>query len=166
MVTIIAAVAENRVICLENRVPWRLSSDFQMFKRTTMGHPLIMGRKTFESLPGILPGRPHVVITHQLGYQQEHPDIAVAHSLKEAIKIARMLSGGDEVFISGGSEIYKEGFAYANRLMITRVYASPGGDIFFPDFDKSQWILEKSEMQVRGEKDQHNFSFEIYRKKE
>lgn len=133
-VTLIAAVGRNGVIGAAGGMPWHLPEDFAYFRRTTMGHPMVMGRRTFESIGRVLPGRRTIVITRQRDWH--HPGVETAHSLAEALALA---GPADEVFICGGGEIYAEAMPWAHRLLITEVDQEPEGDVRFPDIDPSQW---------------------------
>jgi dihydrofolate reductase len=132
MINLIAAVAENRVIGAGNRLPWRLSADLKRFKALTMGHTLIMGRKTFDSIGRPLPGRTTIVVTRDRGWTRE--GVVAAHSLDEALSRA---SG--EIFVAGGGEIYAQAMARADRLYLTQVKARFDGDAFFPPIDPAIW---------------------------
>ncbi|WP_025763764.1 dihydrofolate reductase [Dyadobacter tibetensis] len=132
--SIIVAVAENGVIGRENSLIWRLSADLKRFKQLTMGHPMIMGRKTFESIGKPLPGRTSIVITRQKDF---HPEgVVVAYSLQEAIACAKSLDA-ESAFVIGGGEIYRQALPYCNQLFITRVMTDVEGDTYFhlPDLD-------------------------------
>jgi dihydrofolate reductase len=133
-VTIIAAVAANGVIGKDNRMPWHLPEDLKRFKALTMGHPMIMGRKTWESLPGRLPGRPHIVVTRNPHYQAE--GAIVVASLAAAIKAA---GDTDEVFVIGGAQLYGQALAIADQLQLTEIAAEFSGDTRFPDYDREAW---------------------------
>jgi dihydrofolate reductase len=133
-VTLIAALGRNRVIGRDGAMPWHLPEDLKHFKHTTMGHPMVMGRKTFESIGRVLPGRRTIVITRQQGWH--HPDVEAAHSLPEALSLA---GPGDEVFVVGGGEVYREAMPFAQRLVLTEVHDSPEGDTFFPEWSRRQW---------------------------
>ncbi|MEO8757900.1 MAG: dihydrofolate reductase [Devosia sp.] len=139
-VAIIAAVAANGVIGNSNGIPWRLPSDFAHFKRMTVGKPLIMGRKTFESIGRPLPGRTNIVVTRQEGYQ---PDgVIVVRSLEAALDEAQAIAANDranEVMIGGGAEIYAQALPIADRLYITHVGANPEGDAHFPPVNMDDW---------------------------
>ena len=139
-VAIIAAIAENGVIGDGNHIPWRLPGDFAHFKRMTMGKPLIMGRKTFESIGRPLPGRTNIVVTRQEGY---HPDgVIVISSLDEALERAQEIAQTDranEVMIGGGAEIYRQALPFADRMYLTQVMLEPQGDTYFPPIDFEQW---------------------------
>lgn len=132
--TLIAAVARNGVIGRDNQLPWKLSEDLKHFKALTMGHPMIMGRKTWESLPGILPGRPHIVVTRNPDY------VAAGATVVTSLHAAVTAAGDtDEVFLIGGAELYAQAFEFADRLQLTEIDADFEGDAFFPNWDRSQW---------------------------
>jgi dihydrofolate reductase len=133
-VTLIAAVGRNGVIGADNAMPWHLPEDFAFFKRTTMGHTMVMGRRTFDSIGRVLPGRRTIVVTRQ--HDWSHPDVETAHSLVDALDLA---GPADEVYICGGGEIYAEAMPFAHRMLITEVDQSPEGDVRFPDIDISDW---------------------------
>ncbi|MBU1236839.1 MAG: dihydrofolate reductase [Gammaproteobacteria bacterium] len=132
--TLIAAVAKNGIIGRDGKLPWHLSEDLKRFKTLTMGHPLIMGRKTWESLPGKLPGRPHIVVTRNPAYVAQ--GATIAPSLHAAVAAA---GETDEVFVIGGAELYAQAFEYADRLQLTEIDADYEGDAWFPEWDRSQW---------------------------
>ncbi len=134
-------MAQNRVIGNKDQIPWHIPEDFQFFKKTTMNHPMIMGRKTFESLPGVLKGRTHIVISRN-GY--DHPEAIGAKSLDEALAKGKELAqqdGKDEVFIIGGGEIYRQTMPIIDRLYITLIHRDYEGDTKFPDFDWNDWAV-------------------------
>jgi dihydrofolate reductase len=160
-ISIIAAVAENGIIGRGGQLPWRLSADLQRFKRLTMGHAIIMGRRTWESIGRALPGRRSVVVTRQPDYNPGVTEIAVAASLDDALRLAEG-SNESEAFIIGGGELYREAILRADRLYFTRVLAKVEGDTRFPEFDWSQWQLTESELQRADEKNDHPFNFEIH----
>jgi dihydrofolate reductase len=130
----IAAVGRNGVIGNGPQIPWHLPEDFRFFSRTTMGHVLVMGRRTFESIGRALPGRRIIVVTRQLSWS--HPDVELAHSLEEGLAMAR---SAEEIFVAGGGEIYAEAMPLAERLLVTEVDLEPEGDVFFPQIDASTW---------------------------
>ncbi len=139
-------MSRNRVIGRGNGLPWRLPKDMQFFMTSTMGHPVIMGRKTFESMKAPLPGRTNIVVTRNDEYRRE--GIRVAADLATALTIAReqcRADGVDEVFIAGGAEIYRAALALATRLYVTEVDADIEGDTFFPEFDWRPWRRLSSE---------------------
>jgi dihydrofolate reductase len=140
--SLIAALAENRVIGIDNRMPWHLPGDFKYFKATTLGKPIIMGRKTWDSLGRPLPGRLNLVVSRQPGLQLEGAE--VFSSLDAAIVRAEAWAheqGVDEVMLIGGAQLYAQALERADRLYLTRVGLSPEGDAWFPEFDASQWQL-------------------------
>lgn len=153
-VAIIAAVAENGVIGASGDMPWRIPSDFAHLKRVTMGKPLIMGRKTFESIGKPLPGRTNIVVTRQTGYQ---PDgVIVVSDLESALTHAKTIAetdGVDEVVIFGGAEIYRQGMPLADRLYITHVALAPEGDTYFPEIDPEVWTIVETPPIEKSEKD-------------
>lgn len=158
--SIIAALSTNNVIGRNNDIPWRLSTDLKRFKALTMGHHLLMGRKTYESVGRPLPGRVTVVITRQEGFAPE--GVTVVHSLEEAIRVAAAANDA-EAFIAGGAEIYQQSMHRADRMYLTRVHADVEGDTFFPDFDDvSEWRLTDAEHFDADEKNEHPFSFLTY----
>lgn len=155
----IAAVAENNGLGKDNRMIWHLPDDFKRFKRLTTGHHIIMGRKTFESFPKPLPNRTHVIVTRQ---QDFHPDgCLVVHSIEEAL----MISPKDEdVFIIGGGEIYNLAMPFADKLEITRVYASFEADAFFPEIG-AEWELAEEDFHPIDDNHAWSFTFETYLRK-
>jgi dihydrofolate reductase len=132
-VTVVAAVARNGVIGSSNDLPWYIPEDLKHFKALTMGHTLVMGRKTYDSIGRPLPGRTTIVITRQPDWSVE--GVMVARSFEEALKLA----DGNDVYVAGGGEIYALALPYADRLELTEVDQTPDGDIHFPTVDWSQW---------------------------
>lgn len=136
----IVAMAQNRVIGINNSLPWYLPNDLKYFKAVTMGKPVIMGRKTFESIGRPLPGRPNIVISTNPAYQAE--GIQVVTSVEAARELARHLvaiNGGSEAMVIGGEQIYRLFMDSLDRLYLTEVMASVEGDAWFPEFDESAW---------------------------
>ena len=136
----IVAMASNRCIGKDNTLPWRLPADLKRFKQLTMGHTLVMGRKTYESIGRPLPGRTTVVVTRQRDYAPE--GVRVAHSLEQALELAR---GDDEAFIAGGADLYRQALERVRRLYLTRIDRDYPGDTFFPEMDLSGWRLVTEE---------------------
>lgn len=132
-VTMIAAVGRNGVIGDGLTMPWHLSEDLKFFKRTTMGHPMVMGRRTFDSM-GALPGRRSIVVTRQ--HDWAAPGVEVAHSLPDALAL---VADAEQVFVVGGGEVYRQAMAYAARLLVTEVDQSPDGSVTFPQIDLADW---------------------------
>lgn len=138
---LVVAMAENRVIGRDGGLPWHIPGDLKLFKQTTMGKPIVMGRKTWESLGRPLPGRPNIVITRDAGYKAEGAD--VANGLDQALDLAASLAadlGTDEVMVIGGAEIYRLALPKADRLYLTEVALAPDGDAHFPEFDQNEWV--------------------------
>jgi dihydrofolate reductase len=162
IVSIIAAMDRNRGIGVDNRLPWRLSADLKRFRELTMGHHIIVGRKTFESIMQIggkpLPGRRMIVVTRDRSYRAEGCD--VTHSVEGAITLASE-RGESEVFICGGAEIYAQSIEVADRMYLTLVDAEVAADTFFPEFDEREWGDRESVYQPADEKNQYPFTFKL-----
>jgi len=156
-ISLIVALAENGVIGRDGDLPWRLSSDLRRFKSITMGHHIVMGRKTYESINRLLPGRTTVILTRMPGYHVE--GAIVADSLNAAID---KIEGDDEVFIIGGAEVYRQSIGTAERLYVTAVQADVDGDTYFPDIDWQQWQLIEEELHSADEKNEYDFCFRVY----
>ena len=148
MISMIVAVAANGVIGRDNKMPWHLSEDLKYFKRVTMGKPVVMGRKTFESIGKPLPGRPNIVITRNP--QWGHPDILVANSIGQALDLARLAGAGDEVMVIGGAEIFNAVAPLAQRLYYTEVKRDYDGDAFFSKPDPAHWREVSREEHAEG----------------
>jgi len=156
--SIIAAVSDNDVIGRGNRIPWRQSTDLKRLKSLTMGHHMLMGRKTFQSLERPLPGRTIIVITRDPNFRAD--GVLTAHSLERAIDLAGLDS---EPFIAGGSQIFEQALHRADRMYLTRVHTEIEGDAFFPEFDDvTEWILIDSEHCEADEKNEFPYSFLTY----
>ncbi|HZW45189.1 MAG TPA: dihydrofolate reductase [Dermatophilaceae bacterium] len=151
-IILLAAVGANHVIGREGEMPWHLPEDLAHFKATTMGHTLVMGRKTYDSIGRALPGRRTIVMTSQIGWHA--PSVEVAHSLAEALALA----GPTEVYIVGGGDVYQQAMPFADRLMLTEVDQSPEGDVVFPTIDLAHW-RETSRQAHEG------FAFVTYERK-
>ena len=162
IVSSIVAVAKNGVIGDGADIPWRLSTDLKFFKKTTTGHHVIMGRKTFASMGRPLPNRTNIVLTRDPHFIAT--GIIVAHSIEEALTIAYN-NDEEEVFIMGGGEIYQQSQAYWDKAYLTRVLLEPKGNVVFPELEKENWQLVSSEPQIAGEKDECDFVFEVHERK-
>jgi dihydrofolate reductase len=162
-VSIIAAISKNNVLGKENKLLWHLPKDFKLFKETTLGHPIIMGRKTFESLPKALPGRTNIIVTGDRNYVKE--GAVVTHSLEDAIKVG--LSENQKVFICGGGQIYKEALDknLVDKIYLTEIDVEVEGDAFFSTFDKSNWEITKKECHQKDERHSFDFCFVEYLRK-
>jgi dihydrofolate reductase len=162
-ISLIAAMGENRVIGGSGHIPWRLPADFKHFKELTIGHPIVMGRKTFESIGKALPGRTNIVITRDKSYR--HDGIVVAASPEAALSAAATAEGADEVFVIGGAEIYRLFLPKASVVYLTKVLGAFEGDAFFPELDKEKWELVSEEKHMADEKNALPFAFQVYENK-
>jgi dihydrofolate reductase len=152
IVTLIVAMAENRVIGRDGKLPWHIPADLKRFRALTMGKPMIMGRKTFESLPGLLPGRRHIVLTRDPDWQAEGAE--VAHDVGAAL----VMAGGPEVAVIGGAEIFRMFLPIADAIELTMIHQPIPGDTFMPPWDERHWFEASRETHKR-DGDQPAFSF-------
>jgi len=163
---LVAAVARNRVIGANGGLPWRLSSDMKHFKALTWGKPLVMGRKTFESIGRALPGRETIVVTRDPAFAS--PGVLIADSLEAGLDLAHERAramGADQVIVAGGGEIYAQTIARASRLFITEVALDAMGEARFPPIDPREWREIKRETGERGPRDQADFAFVDYERR-
>ena len=158
IISLIVAMDQANGIGKGGRVPWHLHDDLQRFKRLTLGHHVIMGRKTFESLGRPLPGRTNIVITRKTGYAI--PAGLIAGSLNKALELAEE-AGETEAFVIGGGEIYTQALPLAQRIYMTRVEALPGCDTFFPSYDAAEWESVESSFQPANSTSQFDSTFYI-----
>jgi dihydrofolate reductase len=163
-ISIIVAVAKNGVIGVDGHVPWRLRDDMQRFKSTTMGHYLIVGRRTWESIGRPLIGRKMVVITRQADYRVPQ-GLQVRHSLEDALELAKA-SGETETFIGGGAAVYAEALPMASRMYYTQVQAEPAGDTYFPKWPREAWRSMGCDDYLAGESNQFSFRWCLFERKE
>jgi len=168
IVAVYVAIAENGVIGREGGLPWRLSTDLKRFKAGTMGKPIIMGRKTWESFPRRpLPGRLNIVVTRDKTYQAEGGE--TVSSLEDAITLARIrarcMANVDELCVIGGGQIYAQALPLADRLHVTHVLGSVDGDTVFPEIDPAIWRLVSAEDVPAGEKDTHATRYAVYERR-
>lgn len=148
MLSIIAALNENLVIGKDNKLPWHIPEDLKRFKKLTTGKTIIMGRKTFESLPGILPNRKHIIITGNMDYNYDNDNVEIVHNIDEILKYEDCK---DEVFIIGGGKIYEEFLPHCKKLYLTKVHLKQSGDTYFPKFNMSDYkILENEKHEADG----------------
>lgn len=156
-IIVIAATNVKNVIGFKNTIPWRLPLDFKRFKKETMGHPLVMDRNTFESLPRILPGRKHVVISNTI--KSADPSVEIVSSFEKTVDYAKSLNTG-KVFIAGGAEVFRKGLDIADKIMLTKVLSSRHeGDVFFPEFNENDWETIFYEHHKKEPKHSDDFSF-------
>lgn len=174
LISIIAALSTDYVIGQNNDMPWQLPADMRYFVRTTKGHPIIMGRKCFESIGSKpLPKRQNIVITRNPNF--EAVGCIVVHSLEKALTVAKTYcpetvppsieDDEAEVFVIGGGEIYKQALSIADRLYLTHIdVAVPEGDVFFPEFDENNWEVIKKEAHQKDEKNPHDYTFVVLKR--
>jgi len=155
IISLIAALATDRVIGMENAMPWHLPGDLAWFKRNTLNKPVIMGRKTFESIGRPLPGRLNIVISSKPG---EHEGVTWATSVDAALAAA---GGVEEVMVMGGGRVYEQFLPMANRLYLTHIDAEVEGDTHFPDYEPDDWESTFSEFHDADEQNSHGYCFEI-----
>lgn len=160
-ISLIVAQGLNRVIGCNNSMPWHIPEDLQYFKRTTMGKPVIMGRKTFDSIGRPLPKRPNIVVTRQPEWQAD--GVKVTNSLEQALSLAPTMCNSSEIMIIGGAEIYRQALPLANRLYITQIKASFEGDAFFPEWDVTEWkrVLPDDALGAKGVSSVSNLEYEF-----
>ena len=140
MLSLIVAIAENNVIGKDNKLIWHISEDLKRFKSITSGNTMLMGRKTFESLPGVLPGRKHIIITRDDKYTVDSEQVSVINDLDSFIRTHE--NSDDEIFVIGGAEIYKQLLPHCQKLYLTKVHESFDGDTYFPEIDYSEYNTE------------------------
>ncbi|MFJ7975387.1 dihydrofolate reductase [Peribacillus sp. JNUCC 23] len=155
MISFMFAMDENRIIGKDNTLPWYLPADLQYFKKVTMGHPILMGRKTYESIGKPLPGRENIILTRNADYQQE--GITVISDMKEAVAYADALD--EEVFVIGGAEIFQQLISDCKRLYITQIHHSFEGDTYFPELNMSKWQTVSKTTGIVDEKNKYPHEF-------
>lgn len=157
MISIIVAMDRNRVIGKDNRMPWRLPADLAYFRKVTLGHTVVMGRKTFESIGKPLDGRKNIVLTRDRQYTKE--GCTVVHSVEEALK---MIQDDKECFIIGGAEIYSAFLPYTQKLYITYIDHEFEGDTYFPEINYGEWRMVSRTPGPKNEKISFNYYFEVH----
>jgi len=164
IINIIVSVSENWIIGKNNKLLWRLNADLQRFKRITSGNPIIMGQKTFESLPkGALPDRVNIVLTDDTNFTA--PNINVAYNIPESLDLVKDIYGDDcNVFIIGGGIIYKQFLEYADTIYLTTVHTIIDGDVSFPELNLDEWKLISEEFKSKDEKNDYDHTYKIYNK--
>ncbi len=155
MISLIYATSENHVIGKDNKIPWHIPTDLAYYKKMTLGHPIIMGSRTHDGIGRPLPGRQNIVLSSDPNYKAA--GVQVAHSLEQALDIAE----SDDVFVIGGAQVFASALPVASRIYETRVHATMDGDTFF-DPDLSHWLLESSEPHKANDRDQYDFTFNVY----
>jgi dihydrofolate reductase len=152
---------EDRGIGKDNQLPWRLSTDLKRFRELTLGHYILVGRKTFQSIGKPLPGRQTIIITRDEGFGRE--GCLTARSVEDGIRLARE-RGESELFICGGAEIYAQSLRVADRMYLTLVHAVVGADTFFPEWEGGEWVEEESSRHEADDKNQFPFTFKLLTK--
>ena len=158
IISLIVAMDEKRGIGKDNTLPWRIRSDLQRFKALTMGHHIVMGRRTYETIGKPLPGRKMMVITHRKGYHA--PGCLVVNSLQLAIKLARE-NGEEELFVIGGGKIFAESIDLAEKIYLTRVNTVVDADVYFPSYRASEWKTTHTEKSTPDEYDEYGTEYKI-----
>lgn len=162
VISFLVAMDQNRVIGKDNKLPWHLPADLKYFKELTMGHPIIMGRKTYESIGKPLPGRENIVITRKKDYIAE--GCTIIHSIAEIKELKEKRN--DELFVIGGAEIFEQTFSIADRLYITTIEETFEGDTYFPDFNEADWVIVSEEKGVQDERNVYEHYFFVYERKD
>jgi len=162
IISLLVAASENNVIGKDNQLPWHLPNDLKYFKNLTWGMPILMGRKTFDSIGKALPGRKSIVITRNQEWQHEGVD--VVHSIEEAVQKAESY-GVKEIFVIGGAEIFKTSLSVANRVYLTRIHHQFEGDVFFPEISEKEWQLTASRYCEADEKNHYNHTYQVWNRK-
>lgn len=166
-ITMIAACSDNNIIGQGSQIPWHSKVDFKYFKDNTLGSPIIMGRKTFESIGRVLPGRLNIVVSSNRQFGFEYPELINCGSLETAIGYARAESNSERIFICGGGQIYTEGLKYADKILLTRIeleVLNTPNSVYFPNIDPKQWEL-KSVLKSYDEEAELILNFETWLKK-
>jgi dihydrofolate reductase len=165
MVSLVVAAAENGVIGREGQLPWQLPADLKHFKALTLGHPVVMGRRTFDSIGRPLPGRTNIVLTGYPGWTPP-AGVLVAHSLPEALALAATQPGGDEICVIGGGEIYRQALPGAAVVYLTEVHTTvPSGDTFFPTLSPTEWREETRQRHPADDRHAVPYSFVTLRRR-
>ena len=162
VIALVVAMGENRAIGRGGDLPWHLRSDMRFFRRVTMGKPVLMGRRTFKSLPRVLDGRLNIVLTRDRGFVA--PDAVMAHSLEEGLQAARescSRTGANEIMVIGGEDVFREVLPQTGRIYLTEVHAAPEADTWFPQLDENMWREVSRKRHEAGPKDDHAFSLVV-----
>ncbi|MDB5208582.1 MAG: dihydrofolate reductase [Flavisolibacter sp.] len=162
ILSLLVAASENNVIGKDNQLPWHLPNDLKYFKNLTWGMPILMGRKTFESIGKALPGRKSIVITRNSDWQ--HDGVDVVHSIEEAVAEAESF-GVKEIFVVGGADIFKTALPDANRIYLTRIHQDFDGDVYFPELNKTEWVLMSSRFCEADEKNKYDHTYQVWERK-
>lgn len=162
IISLLVAASENNVIGKNNQLPWHLPNDLKYFKNLTWGMPIVMGRKTFESIGKPLPGRKSIVITRNRDWRFD--GVAVAHSIEDAVDHSKTY-GVKEIFVIGGAHVFEAAFPLAGRLYLTRIHQHFDGDVFLPSINQSEWRIVKSHHHAADEKNRYDHTYEVWERK-
>ena len=162
MLSIIVAISENNVIGKDNKLLWHLPEDLKRFKELTTGHTIIMGRKTFESLGGILPNRKHIVITRDTNYKVDNNNVEIMNDIQE---IDKYINDNEENFVIGGAIIYSQLIKKAQKMYITKIYKKFEGDAYFPKIDENEWKIIETKKGIKDEKNPFDYEYITYVRK-
>lgn len=162
IISAIVAMSQNRVIGKDNKIPWHLPADLKYFKKTTLNHHIILGRKCYESIGKPLPRRTNIIVTRNKTFKAE--GCVIVNSIGEGLAYARERDE-IEVFIVGGGEIYRQSIHLWDKLYLTEVEIEIFGDIFFPKIDNNQWLMNTEKHYLMDEKNPHDYTFKIYERK-
>lgn len=162
IISLLLAASENNVIGKNNGLPWHLPDDLKYFRNLTWGLPILMGRKTFDSIGKPLPGRKSIVITRNESWN--HTGVEVVHSLEEAVRKAEAL-GAKEIFVIGGAAIFHAALPQANRIYLTRIHQNFDGDVFFPAINETKWQLSSSRFCQKDEKNPYDHTYQVWERK-
>jgi len=160
-ISLIAALTPARVIGKNNQLPWQMPADLQYFKKITLGKPVIMGRKTYESIGKPLPGRKNIIITRDRNFPTPSSECQIVHSVTEALAL-ESIQDCEEVCVIGGSQIFEETLTIANYLYLTFIEADISGDVYFPEWDKSLWVEISRERHLKDDKNPYDYSFVVF----
>jgi dihydrofolate reductase len=163
VLSLLVAAGENNVIGKDNKLPWHLPDDLKYFKNQTWGMPILMGRRTFESIGKPLQGRKSIVITRSKDWK--HDGVEVVHSVEEAIRKAKEL-GAKEIFVIGGAEIFQTTFPQANKIYLTKIHHQFDGDVYFPELSSNDWDLIQSRFCSADQKNPYAHTFQVWERKQ
>lgn len=160
MISLIAAAGENNEIGKDGRMPWNLPGDLRHFKELTLGKTMLMGRKTFQSLPGVLPKRQHVIVTRDAEFHKSHPRVQVISDLTEALQTYQ--AAEEEIFVIGGAQVYAAALPYASTIYLTRIHKTYEADAFFPEISPEHWMI--ADRGTSLEEENTGYEFLTYRR--
>ena len=163
MLSIIVAISENNVIGKDNKLLWHLPEDLKRFKKLTTGHTIIMGRKTFESLGGILPDRTHIVLTRDINYNIDSDFVKVIHDITD---LEKYINDDEEHFVIGGAIVYNQLIKMAKKMYVTKIHKTFEGDAYFPKINEEEWEVIEREKGLKDDKNPYDYEYMDYKRKE